>query len=344
MEEFNTWLIGGGLAVGAVFAIVVQRFRFCLVAGVSNLMLIKDSRQALAFATALLVAISGTQLLEMMGIVAIADSTYRDTTLDWFGAAVGGLAFGIGATLAGGCAARTLVRTMEGSLHSLIALLSFALVAAVVQFGFLAPFRVALSDATAIELETDAGIASLLSLPPWLVLAVVVAALLWFIYQYWQRSPNKTMLAVGVVVGGLVVASWTITGVLAQDEFMALSPSAMTMAGPLARLGYFLISGQLADLSFAIAFVAGTAVVSLLLALALALATRQFKFYAPAKGMAKMALLGGALMGFGAVMAYGCNIGQGMSGLSTLSLESLIAVAGMVTGISATTRWMERNA
>lgn len=339
MDEINVWLVGGGLAVGAVFAIVVQRFRFCLVAGVSSLLLIKDARQALAFATAMLVAISGTQLLEMMGIVAIADSAYRNTTLDWFGAAVGGLVFGIGATLAGGCAARTLVRTMEGSLHSLIALLTFALVAATVQFGFLAPLRVALSDATAIELKTDAGIASILSLPPWLVLAVVVAALLWFIYQCWQRSPDKTMLAVGVVVGGLVVASWTITGVLAQDEFMPLVPSAMALSGPLARLGYFLTSGQVAELSFAIAFVAATAVVSLLLAVA----TRQFKFYPPVKGMTKMALLGGALMGVGAMMAYGCNIGQGMSGLSTLSLESLIAVVGMVTGISATTRWMERN-
>jgi uncharacterized membrane protein YedE/YeeE len=340
LSDINIWLIAGGSVVGAVFAVVVQRFRFCLVAGVSSLMLIRDSRQALAFATALLVAITGTQLLEMLGVVAIADSVYRNDTLDWFVAAVGGLAFGVGATLAGGCAARTLVRTMEGSLHSLIALVSFALVAAIVQFGFLASFRVDLSNATSIHLKTDAGIASLLSLPPWLVLAVVVVALLWFITQCWQRSPNKTMIAVGVVVGGLVVASWTITGVLAQDEFTPLRPSAITMSGPLARLGYFLISGQRADLSFAIAFVATTAVVSLLLALA----TRQFRFYAPAKGMTKMALLGGALMGLGAVMAYGCNIGQGMSGLSTLSLESLIAVVGMVTGISATTRWMEINA
>ena len=339
MSDINIWLIGGGLVVGAIFAVVLQRFRFCLVAGVSSLILIKDSRQALAFATALLVAITGTQLLEMLGVVAIADSVYRNDTLDWFGAAVGGLAFGVGATLAGGCAARTLVRTMEGSLHSFIALVSFALVAAIVQFGFLASLRVDLSNATSIQLTADAGIASLFSLPPWLVLAVVIVALLWFITQCWQRSPNKTMLAVGVVVGGLVVVSWTITGVLAQDEFMPLSPSAITIAGPMARLGYFLISGQLADLSFAISFVTATAVVSLLLALT----TRQFTFYPPAKGMAKMALLGGALMGLGAVMAYGCNIGQGMSGLSTLSLESLIAVVGMVTGISATTRWMERN-
>ena len=340
MDEINTWLVGGGLAVGAVFAIALQRFRFCLVAAISNLLLIKDSRQVLAFAAALLVAITGTQLLEMMEIVTIADSFYRDNTLDWFGAAVGGLVFGIGAALAGGCVARTLVRTMEGSIHSLIALVSFAVVAAIVQFGFLESFRVDLTHATSIELTTDAGIASLLSLPPWLVLAVVVAGLLLFIYTNWQRSPDNIMLAVGFIVGGLVVFSWYVTGVLAQDEFMPGRPSAMTMAGPLTRFGYFLISWRLPVLSFAISFVISTAVVCLLLALA----TRQFKIAAPTKGMVKMALLGGALMGLGATMAYGCNIGQGLSGISTLSMESLIAVVGMVAGISAVTKWMEKYA
>lgn len=338
MEEINSWLVGGGLAVGAVFAIALQRYRFCLVAGVSNLLLIKDSRQALAFAAALLVAITGTQLLEILDIVAIADSYYRNSSLDWFGAAVGGFVFGVGATLAGGCAARTLVRTMEGSLHSLIVLVSFAVMAAIVQFGFLESFRIALSHATTIELTTDAGIAALLSLPPWLVVVVVAALLLLFIYKSWLRCPDKTMLAVGFMVGALVVLSWYITGVLAQDEFMPASPSAMTLSGPLARFGYMLISGRVPALSFAVSFVIGTAVVSLLLALAMG----QFRIVKPARGMIKTALLGGALMGTGAIMAYGCNIGQGLSGLSTLSLESLIAAVGMVAGISMVTRWMEK--
>ncbi|MDX2463838.1 MAG: YeeE/YedE thiosulfate transporter family protein [Porticoccus sp.] len=287
----NEWLVFGGLSVGAVFAVLVQRFRFCLVASTSNVMLISDFRQALAFAAALLVAISGTQLLEMAEIVAIAESSYRDSKLDWFGAAFGGIVFGMGATLAGGCAARTLVRTMEGSIHALIALVSFVLVAAIVQFGFLEPVRVSLMQATAIELTTDAGIASLLSMPSWLVLAVVDAVILFFVYKGWQRSPDKTMLIVGCIVGGLVIVGWYITGVLAQVEFMPAKPSSVTVSGPLARFGYFMMSGRMPAISFAVSFVAGTAIVSLLLALA----ARQFKITAPGKGMAKMAILGGAL-------------------------------------------------
>jgi len=339
MNEINIWLVGGGLAIGSIFGIMIQRYRFCLVAGTSNFLLIKDYRQALAFAAALLVAITGTQLLEILDIVAIADTGYRNSTLDWFGTTVGGFAFGVGATLAGGCAARTLVRTMEGSLHSLLALLSFAIVAAITQFGFLETLRLDLTHATAIELTTDAGIASILSLPQWLVLAVTVAILILFILKGWKRSPDKTMLIVGSIVGLLVVCSWYITGVLAQDEFDPSRPSAMIISGPFARLGYIFISGRIPALSFAISFVIGAALVSLLLALV----TRQFKVTAPQKGMTKMALLGGALMGFGAILAYGCNIGQGLSGISTLSMESLLAVIGMVMGVSVTTKWMENH-
>ena len=41
---------------------------------------------------------------------------------------------------------------------------------------------------------------------------------------------------------------------------------------------------------------------------------------------------GAALMGVGGVIALGCTVGQGLSGLSTLSLTSMIAVTGIVLG------------
>ena len=41
---------------------------------------------------------------------------------------------------------------------------------------------------------------------------------------------------------------------------------------------------------------------------------------------------GAALMGAGGAMAYGCSIGQGLTGLSTLALASFVAVAGILLG------------
>jgi hypothetical protein len=43
-------------------------------------------------------------------------------------------------------------------------------------------------------------------------------------------------------------------------------------------------------------------------------------------------LVGAVLMGVGGVTALGCTIGQGLSGLSTLSLGSMLALAGILGG------------
>lgn len=48
--------------------------------------------------------------------------------------------------------------------------------------------------------------------------------------------------------------------------------------------------------------------------------------------------LGGMLMGFGGTVAGGCNIGNALTGLSILSLNSLVATAGIFLGLSLAVR------
>jgi uncharacterized protein len=43
-------------------------------------------------------------------------------------------------------------------------------------------------------------------------------------------------------------------------------------------------------------------------------------------------LVGAVLMGAGGVTALGCTVGQGMSGLSTLALGSMLAFAAIIAG------------
>jgi len=47
------------------------------------------------------------------------------------------------------------------------------------------------------------------------------------------------------------------------------------------------------------------------------------------------AFFGEPLMGAGGVMAFGCSVGQGLTGLSTLALASFVAVAGIMVGTAA---------
>ena len=339
-EATGNWLIYGGLGIGALFGLLVQRYRFCVVAAVSNSLLMRDQRQLLAFLLAWAVAIGGTLALEFTQTVDVAQSAYRNAHLDWFGALFGGLVFGAGATLAGGCAIRTITRAAEGNLNGLLALLVFALFAGITQFGLLAQPRIALSDATSVVLASgDVGLTALLPLPPLLVVIAVCGALL--LLAFWaQRSVGGWGLAaVGAVIGALVVAGWYVTGVLAQDAFFPTPPSGVTVSGPLARLANLVTAGDIPRLSFAMSFVFGVAGG----AFVYALAARGFHIV-HVRGEGVPRIVGGAaLMGIGATFAGGCNIGQGLSGVSTLSLESLLTVTGILLGITLVVKWMERR-
>jgi uncharacterized membrane protein YedE/YeeE len=51
---------------------------------------------------------------------------------------------------------------------------------------------------------------------------------------------------------------------------------------------------------------------------------------------------GGVLIGIGGVLAMGCTIGQGVTGVSTLAAGSLLALASIVAGSAATMRVLAR--
>ena len=92
-------------------------------------------------------------------------------------------------------------------------------------------------------------------------------------------------------------------------------------------------------LTFGITSVLGVACGSL----AVALLTRQFRW----DGFASLQdlrnnLVGAVLMGFGGVTAMGCTIGQGLSGLSSLAIGSVITVAGLVAGSALTMKFLQR--
>jgi uncharacterized membrane protein YedE/YeeE len=47
-------------------------------------------------------------------------------------------------------------------------------------------------------------------------------------------------------------------------------------------------------------------------------------------------ILGGMLMGFGGVLALRCTVGQGISGMSTLALGSLLTLTAIIFGAALT--------
>lgn len=338
-ENPASWIIAGGLVLGAVFGLVVQQFRMCMVAAVGNATLIRDYRYLLGFAFAALTAITGTQLMEINEIVAIGKSSYRGAQLDILGVVGGGLLFGVGATLAGGDAARVVVMAGQGSKAGWVALFFFLIFAAVTQLGVLAVPREYSLTVNSINLSAgDNGLAALLSAPKWLMLVIIDLALLAFIISQFKKHFDVKIAIAGIVLGLTVVGAWYTTGVLAFDEFEPKAPAAMAVSGPMWKIANYLTAGGKHHIDLALAFVIGLFAISLVVSLL----TGKFK---PGSGEVKagMVALGGALMGIGGTFAYGCNIGQGFSGLSTLSLESILAVIAMLAGMHFATRWLEKH-
>ncbi len=339
-EDFNTWLIVGGLTVGLAFGVVVQRSRFCMVAAVSNLVLIRDTRQLRAIIAALAVALLGTQVLESAGWVAVADASYRSARIDWAGAIGGGLMFGFGAMLAGGCAGRTVVGAAEGNGGALLTLMALAIGAMASLYGVIAPLRQWLASTTSVVVASgDASVAKLLGFSPWLFAVAIGVVCLAVILVLGRYTASKGLTIAGIVVGGLIVAGWLITGYLSIDEFdyHVHRPASVSFAGPVARAGIYLVSKGSVVSNFSVPLLIGV----LLGSAGSARLNRTLRWRPPQVSRIGYHLTGGLLMGVGATFAGGCNIGNGLSGISTCSLEAIIATTAIVAGMRLGLGWLQ---
>jgi len=340
-QELNLWLVGGGLVIGLLFGAVTQRSRFCVLAAVTNWVLMRDLRHAHAYLAAVAVAVIGTTALELTGLVSIADTGFRAGRIGWLGTIAGGTLFGIGTVLAGGCAGRLIVRGAEGSLGAWVALVAAGVSAAACAYGVLEPARTWLMNTVAITPATgDASVATFLGLPRAWTAALFAAACALAILASLRRGASGSLLLAGAFVGALVVAGWWVSGSLAQDPFEStIRPVSMAYVGPLAQTTQLAVAGEHRGSDFHLALLFGT----LAGAAVSALVRRQFRWTRPQSGEVMRAMLGGSLMGGGAVFAGGCNIGQGLTGMSTLSISSLLAVGGIIIGMRLGLAWLART-
>ncbi len=133
----------------------------------------------------------------------------------------------------------------------------------------------------------------------------------------------------GLVIGLLVVGGWLVTGWLGFDEFDPKPVSSLTFISPIGESIQFLMIATGMKPTFGIAIVSGVLAGSFLTA-AIKGQLRIEGFHQPRDILRYMA--GGGLMGVGGALAMGCSVGQGLTGLSTLSLHSVLAAVSIVIG------------
>ena len=74
-----------------------------------------------------------------------------------------------------------------------------------------------------------------------------------------------------------------------------------------------------------------------------ALSNRTARWQLPEARELLRRVLGGLLMGFGGTVSGGCNIGNALTGLSILSLNSLLATGAILLGLALAVRVQESN-
>jgi len=341
----TTIVVYAGLVIGLVYGAVGLLSGFCLMSSLRGWWAQGDSRLVRSYALALGVAIVATQLLAGGGMVDLTKSIYLQRSFSAPLMFFGGLLFGYGMVLSNGCGSRALVLLGRGNLRSLVVVIVLGIAAQMTLKGLIAPMRVVLLQAS----QTAPAVLSLPALlstfgvgetfARTLAAAVMSAALIIFAFAHAPFQRAWGQIAAGIAVGLLVAAGWFATGYLGADDFNPAQVTSLTFISPVAdALQYAMLSTGL-TLNFGIAMVAGVFTGSLVTALL----TRRFHWEGYTSPRHMLRSIGGAvLMGVGGVLAYGCSVGQGLTGLSTLALASFVAVAGILLGSAAGLRGVLR--
>src|SRR3954447_4418603 len=338
-------VVMAGLAIGLIYGVVGLLSGFCMMSSLRGWWADGDGRLARTYALAMGIAIVATQLLAANDVVDLGKSIYLQPTFSVPLMFAGGVLFGYGMVLANGCGSRALVLLGRGNLRSFIVVTVLAIAAEMTLKGLIAPLRIALmqgsqTTATATSLPALLSGGGLHGAPARLLPALALGgALIAFAFAHapFRRAPGQVLA--GLIVGLLIAAGWFATGYLGADDFNPAPVASLTFIAPIAdSVQYVMLSTGL-TLNFGITLVAGVVLGSL----ATALATGRFHWEAYSSPRHMMRSIGGAaLMGAGGAMAYGCSIGQGLTGLSTLALASFVAVAGILLGSALGLRGMLR--
>ena len=359
MNEANptaiaSMVVWGAFVLAFVFGAVASKTNFCTMGAVSDVVNMGDWNRMRMWLLAIAIAILGTAGLQLSGAIDIAKTIYTTPNLTWLSYIVGGLLFGAGMTLGSGCGSKTLIRIGGGNLKSFVVFLMLAISAYMTLKGLFGVFRGAAIDPIAISLPSNQDLPSLLAKglgadrQTMLAAAagVLGAGLIAFALAS-REFRNFSNLLGGIVVGLVIVAGWYLSGHLGylaedpntlEEKFFATNSGrmeSMSFVSPFAYLLELLLlwSDKSRVMTFGIASALGVMAGSL----AHALATRSFRLesFRDHEDLINH-LIGGALMGFGGVLAMGCTIGQGLTGVSTLALGSFLAWFSIITGAALT--------
>jgi uncharacterized membrane protein YedE/YeeE len=317
-----------GMFGGLILGLAARLGRFCSMGAIEDALYQGSDLRARQWGVALGVALLGTFTLIGFGLFDPAKTAYLG--LRWYPLASigGGLLFGYGMALAGNCGFGALARLGGGDLRNFVIVLVMGLATYVTLNGPLASLRVFLFPPMPAEGPLP-GFAHGMGLPT--VPTGIVAGLAFLTLSLSSRAfrAKPKLILWGGAAGLAIVSGWVGTAWLSEATFEATPVTSHSFAAPIGDTLFYLMSSSALSPGFGVGSVigvlAGAAIGSLI--------KGHFRWEACEDPRElKRQILGASFMGVGAVVAFGCTVGQGLSAFSLLAYSAPVTIAAIVAG------------
>lgn len=321
-----------GFGGGALLGLAARLGRFCTLGAIEDYLYQQSDTRLRMWVLAIGVAGMLTFGLAGLGLVNLAGNIYYITPWSPLITVLGGLMFGYGMSLAGNCGFGALARFGGGDLRSFVIVIVMGIAAYVMMSGPLARLRLMATEATTPRLETD-SYAQVLSQVTGLPVVTAGLALSLLISLAALGSArflrDRKAMFWGMIVGVAVTSGWAGSTWVATHGFSPQPIQSHTFSAPLGETILFLMTASGGGLSFGVGSVFGV----LAGAFCGSLIKGHFRWEACEDPRElRRQILGAVCMGFGAVLAFGCTIGQGISAFSVLALSAPITFVAIFIG------------
>ena len=323
-----------GLLLGSVLGYVLQRSRFCVTGAFRDLYMTKSSRYFTPFLLAIAIQAIGVAVLTGMGVIAPEPAAFAPLAV-----VGGGLLFGVGIVMAGGCATGTYYRAGEGLIGSWVALVLYALSAAIMKFGPLGSF----TEAARARTTADATIQETLGVSVWVPIIAFTALVAALVVREVRRGAGRKTVKLparraglghyladipwnpwvgGVLLGIIAIAAWVLSTAAGRNGGLGITT-------PSAKIVTFLTTGDVALVDWSVMLVLGILLGSFIAAKL----SGEFRWRVPDATTIRRSAGGGLAMGVGAALAGGCTIGNSLVETSMFSYQGWVSFAAIIVGV-----------
>lgn len=362
ISDIRSTVLWAMFGLGLLFGVFTHRTHFCTMGAISDALHFNNFIRLRMWFLAIGLSALGLQTMAIFGFAQLQNTLYFVPNWAWVSGMLGGFMFGIGMVLASGCTSKTLVRIGSGSLKALVVFIVLGISAYATLKGITAVLKHHITDPFVVHLNHAVNIPGLLASalglkptdPGWAAvhdrLAILFPVGLIMLTMASKRAWNHNVWIGAALVSLVTLCVWWLMFGLAyiheHPETLEAAylgtytnrPEALSFVAPYAYTleWLMLFSDENRVITTGIVCCIGMVLGAWLSNMAKG--TFQWETFTDIEDTLNH-ILGAILMGVGGIMALGCSIGQGLSGVATLAVSSWLTLMAMVAGAAFAFRY-----